>query len=97
MIKVKVIIPSAPYPTMTSGTWRRSSAIYGIFRDGVQVGMIHSNGDLWQILDNDYRPCEGRFFMKFKDAKAWAIANMDDPRTYGGIKALSDMLMVAFK
>ena len=97
MIKVKIISPAASYPSMTSGVWRRSPAEYGIFRDGTQVGMIVSNGALWFITDKNRRPLTGLSCMKFKDAKKWAVANMDDPRTYGGVKALSEMLMVAFK
>lgn len=98
MIKVKIISPATLYPSMTSGVWRRSPATYGIMRDGTQVATICKSGDLWHICDNNYRPhLKGRFFMKLKDARAWAIENMDDPRTYGGIKALSEMLMAAFK
>ena len=97
MVKIKIVTPSSSYPTMSSGVWRRSPAEYGIFRDGTQVGMIINSGP-WHICDNNRRPhLQGRYFMSFKAAKKWAVENMDDPRTYGGVKALSEMLMAAFK
>lgn len=76
-IKVKPVVPSSSYPTMTTGSWSHSPATYGIMRDGTQIGLIHQNGRLWFICDNEYRSRPGLFFMNFKDARAWAVANYE--------------------
>lgn len=85
MVKLKIIESASQYPTATSGAWirdrSRTAAIYGIVRDGVQIGKIFRAGNSWHIAlrrcDNEYRTGYGLLFRTLKEAKAWAVANYE--------------------